>query len=177
LPDGHIRPECAGDAPVVAALNREAFGGDEEVLLIERLRADRLIAVSLVAVEDASLVGHILFSDLAVEVDGRPVRAVSLAPMCVRTDRQRQGIGSVLVRAGLDAVRDAGYAAVIVLGHPEFYPRFGFSAALAARLAAPFAGPAFMAVELVPGALDGTRGAVTYPPAFQLATAPSSPAT
>jgi putative acetyltransferase len=81
------------------------------------------------------------------------------------------------VRAGLDAVRDAGYAAVVVLGHPEFYPRFGFSADLAAKLASPFAGPAFMALELVPGALDGTRGTVTYPPAFRIAEAPSSPAT
>jgi putative acetyltransferase len=177
LPDGHIRPESPDDAPAVAALNREAFGGEDEVLLIERLRADGIITVSLVAVEDASLAGHILFSDLAVEVDARPVESVSLAPMCVRTDRQRQGIGSALVHAGLDAVRDAGYAAVVVLGHPEFYPRFGFSADLAAKLASPFTGPAFMALELVPGALDGARGTVTYPPAFRLAEAPSSPAT
>jgi putative acetyltransferase len=171
-----ITPEGPDDAPAVAALNREAFGGADEVALIERLRADRHVAVSLVAVEDAGFVGHILFSDLAVELDGRPIRAVSLAPMCVRPDRQRQGIGSALVRAGLDAVRDAGWRAVIVLGHPEFYPRFGFSADLAARLAAPFAGPAFMALELVPGALAGTRGTVTYPPAFRLAKTSSSPA-
>jgi putative acetyltransferase len=173
----HIRPEEPDDAPAVAALNREAFGGDDEPELIERLRADRLVVASLVALEEASLVGHILFSDLAVELDDRPVRAVSLAPMCVRGDRQRQGIGSALVRAGLDAVRNAGYAAVVVLGHPEFYPRFGFSADLAARLASPFAGRAFMALELVPRALDGTRGTVTYPPAFRIAKTSSSPAT
>jgi putative acetyltransferase len=172
-----IRPERPDDAPAVAALNREAFGGQDEVDLIERLRADRLVAVSLVALEEASLAGHILFSDLAVALDGRPVRAVSLAPMCVRVDRQRQGIGSALVRAGLDAVREAGFRAVVVLGHPGFYPRFGFSADLAAKLASPFAGPAFMAIELVPGALNGTRGAVTYPPAFRIAEASSSPAT
>jgi putative acetyltransferase len=168
----HISPEDPGYAPAVAALNREAFGGEDEVDLIGRLRADRLVAVSLVAVEGAALVGHILFSDLAVRLDGRPIRAVSLAPMCVRTDRQRQGIGSALVRAGLDAVRAAEYAAVVVLGHPEFYPRFGFSADLAAKLASPFAGPAFMATELVPGALGGTRGTVTYPPAFRIAETP-----
>ena len=172
----HIRPEEPDDAPAVATLNREAFGGDDEVEIIERLRADRLVAVSLVAIEDASLVGHILFSDLAVELDDRPVRSVALAPMCVRGDRQRQGIGSAMVRAGLDAVRDAGYTAVVVLGHPEYYPRFGFSADLAAKLASPFAGQAFMALELVPGALDGTRGSVTYPPAFGIAETPSSPA-
>lgn len=173
----HIRPAGPDDAAAVAALNREVFGGEDEVALIERLRADRLVAVSLVAVEDAGLVGHILFSDLAVTLDGRSVRAVALAPMCVRIDRRRQGIGSALVRAGLDAVRGAGYAAVIVLGRPEFYPRFGFSADLAARLASPFAGRAFMALDLVPGALDGTRGTVTYPPAFGIATFASSPAT
>jgi putative acetyltransferase len=166
----HIRPEGADDASTIAALNRAAFGGEDELDLIERLRADGIVAVSLVALEDASLVGHILFSDLAVELDGRPVRAAALAPMCVRGDRQRQGIGSAMVRAGLAAVRDAGYAAVIVLGHPEFYPRFGFSAGLAAKLASPFAGRAFMAIELVPGALRGTRGRVT-PPAFRIADA------
>ena len=81
-------------------------------------------------------------------------------------DHQRRGIGSALVRAGLDAVREAGYRAVIVLGHPEYYPRFGFSPELAEKLASAFSGNAFMALELVPGALRGTRGKVTYPAAF-----------
>ena len=73
---------------------------------------------------------------------------------------------SALVRAGLDAVREAGYQAVIVLGHPEYYPRFGFSPDLAEKLASAFSGNAFMALELVPGALRGTHGKVTYPAAF-----------
>ena len=163
-----IRPETADDAPLVAALNRDTFGGPYEAGLIQRLHADGLAAVSLVAVENETIVGHILFSDLAVEVDGRSVRAVALAPMCVRSDRQRRGTGSALVRAGLDRVGEAGYQAVIVLGHPEYYPRFGFSSELAETLASPFPGNAFMALELVAGALRGTHGKVTYPSAFAL---------
>ena len=163
-----IRPEIPDDGPAIAALNREAFGGDEEADLIGRLQADGLAAVSLVAVEQGTIVGHILFSDLVVEIDGRKVRAVALAPMCVRKDRQRRGVGTALVRQGLDAVRAAGYQAVIVLGHPGFYPRFGFSPGLAEKLASPFAGSAFMALELAPGALAGTSGKVIYPAAFML---------
>jgi putative acetyltransferase len=162
----HIRPETPGDAPAIAALNREAFGGPYEAALIDRLRAGNLLAISLVGIESGLIVGHILFSELGLELDGRPVRAVALAPMCVATDRQRRGLGSALLRAGLQGVSEAGYAAVIVLGHPEFYPRFGFSPALAEKLESPFRGSAFMALELVPGALAGGIGNVTYPAAF-----------
>ncbi|WP_218578576.1 GNAT family N-acetyltransferase [Vineibacter terrae] len=152
----------------ISALHRVAFGGDGEARLVERLRRDRLVAASLVALADGDVIGHILFSDLAVEVDGRTVRAAALAPMAVRPDRQRQGVGTRLVSAGLSIVQDRGYAAVVVLGHADYYPRFGFSAALARRLAAPFSGDSFMALELIPGALDGASGAVSYPPAFEL---------
>ena len=161
-----IRPETSDDAAAIDALNRNAFGGPYEAGLVERLRGQGLAAVSLVGVEEAAIVGHILFSELAVEIDGRPVRAAALAPMCVRGDCQRRGLGSALVRAGLDEVRALGHHAVIVVGHPEFYPRFGFSSRLAARLDSPFPGDAFMALELVAGALRGTRGKVTYPAAF-----------
>jgi putative acetyltransferase len=166
-----IRPETPDDIPAIAALNREAFGGGDEAELIERLRADSIAVVSLVAVEADMIVGHILFSELAVELDGRPIRAVALAPMCVAKNCQHRGIGSALVRSGLDALRDAGYGAVIVLGHPAYYPRFGFSSKLAEKLAAPFAGSTFMALELAPGALRGGSGKVTYPPAFGIGEA------
>lgn len=162
----HIRLERPDDGPAVVALNRQAFDGGYEADLIERLHAQGLAAVSLVAVEQEVIVGHILFSDLAVEVDGRAVRAVALAPMCVRHDRRGRGIGARLVRTGLEAVGTAQYQAVIVVGHPEYYPRFGFSSALVERLVSPFAGNAFMGLELVAGALHGTAGKVTYPAAF-----------
>jgi putative acetyltransferase len=163
-----IGTETPGDIEAIAALNHAAFGGEEEVEIIARLRHDGLVALSLVDRDADAIVGHVLFSDLDVVVDGRPIRAVALAPMAVTPARQRQGIGSRLVRQGLSTLKDHGYEAVIVLGHPGYYPRFGFSAALAAKLAAPFSGPAFMALELKPGALAGARGAVRYPRAFRI---------
>ena len=161
-----IRGELQSDWPAVDALNRAAFGGPHEADLIDRLRRDGLVAASLVAESGSALVGHILFSWLSVAVDGRAVRAGALAPMAIAPERQRGGVGSRLVVTGLDSARSVGAEAIIVLGHPAYYPRFGFSAALAAKLAAPFAGDAFMALELTPAALRGERGTVTYPPAF-----------
>jgi putative acetyltransferase len=130
-----IREETGADTPKIAALTRAAFGGDYEVRLIEKLRAARLVIASLVAVHEGAIVGHILFS----EVDERRVKAAALAPMAVRSDRRRRGIGSQLVEAGLQVLRDQEYEAVIVLGHPDYYPRFGFSPAWIASLVAPLA--------------------------------------
>ena len=165
-----IGEETPDDIEAVAALNRAAFGGEEEAEIIDRLRRDGLFVLSLVERDGAGVVGHILFSDLDVSVDGRVVRAVALAPMAVAPARQRMGIGSRLVRHGLKMLKDRGWEAVIVVGHPTYYPRFGFSAALAARLAAPFSGEVFMALELKAGALAGTSGAVRYPRAFRIDT-------
>jgi len=163
-----IVEEYSSHGPQIAALMRAAFEGDAEADLVDRLHRDRLVAASLVALAGQDVVGHVLFSDLAVTIDGRGVRAVALAPLAVRLDYQRRGIGSRLVLAGLSIVRDRQYAAAIVVGHADYYPRFGFSAALARKLVAPFAGDSFMAVELVPGSLQGESGTVRYPPAFNL---------
>lgn len=161
-----IREETASDRAAIAAVNDVAFGGTAESALVERLRADGLVALSLVAEAPEGLVGHLLLSPLDVAVDGRPVKALALAPMAVAPGRQRQGLGGALIRAALRLARERGWEAVVVLGHPDYYPRFGFSAALAQHLRAPFSGPAFMALELVPGALQGGAGRVVYPPAF-----------
>lgn len=163
-----IRAATAADHDAIAALNRAAFGGEEEVGIIQRLRRDGLVVVELVAVQAGALIGHILLSALPTSMDGRPVSALALAPMAVLPGRQGKGIGGRLIEAALDEARRLGYAAVVVLGHPDYYPRFGFSAALARKLASPFSGEAFMALELVPGALAGQVGTVTYPPAFEL---------
>jgi putative acetyltransferase len=165
-----IREEVPGDIDATAELNRTTFGDDYEADLIARLRADGLVIASLVAQVRAKIVGHILFSMLPTEMDGRTIRAAALAPMAVQPDLQNQGIGSKLVEEGLKVVRERAFDGVIVLGHSAYYPRFGFSAELARRLAAPFSGEAFMALELVPGALDGSRGSVSYPAAFGLET-------
>jgi putative acetyltransferase len=150
----------------ISSLHRAAFGGACEAMLVDRLRLDELVVASLVALDDDELVGHILFSALKVDVDGRAVRAVALAPMAVQPARQKQGIGARLIAKGLAVVRERHCEAVIVLGHKGYYPRFGFSSLLGRKLASPFQSEAFMALELVPGALRGDAGKVTYPPAF-----------
>lgn len=162
-----IRHETDADHGEIRALNRAAFGGEYEANLVDRLRAEELVRASLVAVDADELVGHILFSALPVTVDGWCVRAAALAPMAVPPGRQRQGIGSALVWAGLEAVTAQGFEAVFVLGHPAYYPRFGFSAAVASKLASPYAGDAFMALELIPDALRGKSGSVSYPDMFE----------
>jgi len=152
----------------VVALHRAVFGGDHEAELVERLDRDGLVMVSLVALERKAVVGHILFSDLAVQIDGRPISAASLAPLAVRPDFRGRGIGTRLVTNGLRILRERGKAAAIVLGHPGYYRRFGFSAELARKLAGPFKGESFMALERVGGALDGVVGSVRYPAAFRI---------
>jgi putative acetyltransferase len=161
-----IREWVPADDAAIRRLNDDAFGGQYESRLVEELRAASLAAIELVAVESDVVVGHILFSVLPITMDGKTVRALALAPMAVRPDRQRRGVGSALVRAGLDEARKRQWQAVIVLGHPTYYPRFGFSAGLARPLKAPFSGAAFMALELAPGVLSGADGIVSYPAAF-----------
>jgi putative acetyltransferase len=161
-----IRDETPSDFPTIESLLRLAFGGPYEAALVRRLRSDALVAVALVAEVEEEIVGHIVLSWLPTRIDGRPVRAVALAPMAVRPERQRRGIGTALVRHALRMGALAGAEAAIVLGHPTYYPRFGFSAALAAKIASPFTGASFMALELKPGALSGGTGSALYPDAF-----------
>lgn len=164
-----IQPQTREHEAQIDALTRAAFGGAGEAALIGRLHADGLVRLSLVALDyRARVIGHALFTALAVRVDGRPVDALCLAPVSVLPAWQRRGVGGRLIRAGLAQLAEAGFEAVVVLGHADYYPRFGFDAALAAKLAAPFSGECFMALELRPGALAGERGSVTYPPAFGL---------
>jgi putative acetyltransferase len=162
-----VRSRRPRDDAAIAALNDAAFGGSYELRLIGDLRAAGLAAIELVAARDETIVGHILFSVLVLTVEQRDVRALALAPMAVAPACQRRGIGSSLVRAGLDEARRQAWQAVIVLGHPNFYPRFGFTPDLAAKLEAPFHGESFMALEFAAGTLAG-RGRVVYPPAFGL---------
>jgi putative acetyltransferase len=147
-------------------VNDQAFGGREEGALVDALRAAGDVLVSLVAVEDATVVGHILFSRLHIDTDRGTINAAALAPMAVLPAFQNREIGSALVREGLDACRQSGETIVVVVGHQRFYPRFGFSAALARQLTSPYSGDACMALELVPNAMAGLRGSVRYPTAF-----------
>lgn len=168
LPKGMIefRPEAPEDRAVIHAINQAAFDGAFEAELVDQLREDGLFLLSLVATIDGAVIGHVLFSRLDVTLDGRAVAAAALAPVAVLPEFQRRGIGSRLIEEGLAALPARGINAVFVLGHEDYYPRFGFSPELARRFASPFPVDAFMALELVPRALDGKSGQVTYPPAF-----------
>lgn len=162
-----IRAETASDIQAIWNLNRAAFGTDAEANLVDALRDGGYVDVSLVAEANGEIVGHILFSHLPIITDAQPVDTISLAPMAVHPSHQRHGIGSRLVEAGLDACRKRGHKIAVVLGHPDFYPRFGFEARLAVPLSSPFGGgAAWMAMALVPGALSGIEGRVDYPPPF-----------
>jgi putative acetyltransferase len=165
-----IRPEKPEDKLAIHEVNTLAFGRADEARLVGELRnSPQFIAeLSLVACEEEKIVGHILYSIVKIEKGNRSFPVLSLAPMAVHPDYQRQGIGSELVREGLARARSLGYGAVVVIGHPDYYPRFGFSSASARALQAPFPVPdeAFMVLELSEGAIEGIAGTVKYPPAF-----------
>jgi putative acetyltransferase len=162
-----IRAESQKDITAVDALNRAAFETDAEARLVALLRTEATPVISLVAEADELVVGHIMFSPVTAE--GAPAGAVlGLAPMAVLPEHQRRGIGSELVRAGLDACHGIGVTALVVLGHPEFYPRFGFVPASRFGLGSEYSVPddVFMAMELEQGSLAGVSGVVRYHPAF-----------
>ncbi len=163
-----IRPETPHDRAAIREVNRLAFETDEEADLVDRLREDGAVLAWLVAVEGDLVVGHILFSRLAVETGRGTVWGAALAPMAVRPERQRRGVGSALVRKGVAVCAALGCPFVLVVGHPEYYPRFGFRADAARNLEGPVAGEAWMALELAPGALQGVSGRMRYPRAFGL---------
>jgi len=161
-----IRPAAPDDhaaigAVVTAAFTAE-FGKSDEAGLVDALRADGDALVELVAEEDGAVVGHIFFSPLATDTGAR---FAALAPVSVKPGRQKDGLGTMLMDVGHELLRAAGIEAVIVLGHPAYYPRVGYSAEAAKAVKAPFAGPSFMALALKPGALDGPV-TVTYAKAF-----------
>ena len=165
-----VRRERTKDYEAIHELNKLAFGGEEEALLVQRLRKSPnfIPELSLVAVKSGRVVGHILFSSIIIESQSGALPALSLAPMAVLPEFQNQGIGSELVRHGLRESKRLGHNIVIVVGHPGYYPRFGFVQARAKGLEVPFKVPdeAFMVLELIPGALDGIKGALIYPPEF-----------
>jgi putative acetyltransferase len=163
-----IRRERPGDEKAVHRVNERAFGGPDEAAIVNALRANARVTLSLVAEVDGTVVGHILFSPVSIEPDGT---AIGLAPMAVLPGHQRRGVGGRLVREGLGLLRVAGHGAVVVLGDPEYYPRFGFVRASRFGLRSEFECPdeAFMALELSPGALANRAGLVRYRREFHLA--------
>lgn len=161
-----IRHETPDDVAVVREINELAFGQPAEANLVDKLRTCG-DALSLVAVPDGrdAVVGHILFTPVVVESGSRRVVGMGLAPMAVRPDCQRQGIGAQLVRHGLTMLLERGCPFVVVVGHAEYYPRFGFEPASRHGLASQWDGvpdEAFMVTILDQAAMTGVRGLARY---------------
>lgn len=159
-----IRPERPEDSRRIRYVNELAFEQSAEADLVDTLRRACDDSLSLVA-EDDAIVGHILFTPVVVEATGRHILGVGLAPMAVLPDRQRQGIGSQLVRRGLDILRDRGCPFVVVVGHPDYYPRFGFERASTHGLLSQWEGvpdASFMVLVLDGDAMAGASGVAKY---------------
>ena len=166
-----IREEAPTDVASIHALNAATFDTDAEARLVDALRANGRLVLSLVAVEDAAVVGHIAFSPLTItERDGKMVQGIGLGPMAVTRGRQGSGVGTRLVRTGLDRLRAAGHPFCLVLGHQAYYPRFGFERASRFGLHWERDVPdeVFFVLELAGGALTGVSGVVRYAPEFAM---------
>ncbi len=163
-----VRREVQGDHAAVHRINRLAFDREAEAELVDTLRIAASPFVSLVAVMGEEVIGHIFFSPVTLEPPVGKARGMGLAPMAVHPDYQRRGVGSMLVRDGLAACEKLGFGFVVVLGHPEYYPRFGFVPASSKGLLCEYDAPdeAFMVIEFRSGLFGNTRSVVKYHAAF-----------
>ena len=164
-----IRPETAADLDSIRYVNKQAFGGDKEAVLVDRLRQRGVLPVSLVADRDGEIVGHIAFSPVSVEGEETSFEATTLAPLAVLPSCQKQGIGRLLIEAGIERCLELGLDIIFLVGHPEYYPRFGFVKAGPRGIGCEFEAPeeAFMLLELRDGALAGRKGIVKFQPEFR----------
>jgi putative acetyltransferase len=165
-----IRAENPEDIKGIRQVITAAFGRKNEADLVDQLR--RVPSTfSFVAVETGQVVGHIFFSPIEIEGECRKdLLILGLAPLAVKPDRQRQGIGSSLIQHGLVACQRSHYQAIAVLGHPTYYPRFGFVPAKQKGLGCEYNVPdeVFMVLELEVGALQGCSGIIKYRPEFKI---------
>lgn len=152
MTDFLIRPETDGDREGIARLLLAAFPTSSEARLVEQLRKDGDVVFSLVAVEASEVIGHVLFSRLRA-----PDGALSLAPVAVTANRRRRGIAAALIEAGLERARAENRAAVVVLGDPSYYRRFGFNREAVRGMSCRYSGPGLMGLALSAGGLEGPR--------------------
>ncbi len=161
-----LREETPDDVHAIREVHAAAFGRSAEGRLVDRLRNDGLVVASIVAVVNTQVVGSIVFSALPIQTRAGRIESVALAPMAVMPEHQHRGIGTTLLDEGLRICKQRGKAAAIVLGHPSFYRRFGFSSDAAKGIKGPYSGPAWMVLELIEGTMRDIEGTVTYPDAF-----------
>lgn len=163
-----IRPETAADITAIREVNESVFGQSAEADLVDALRQARKITLSLVAVEAKEVVGYLLFSPATIETPNGVVPALGLAPIAVTPTMQRRGIGSQLMRTGIDQCRQLAHQRIVVVGHPEYYRRFNFVRANKYGLRCEYDVPVenFMALELSAGAFANCAGLVKYAPEF-----------
>jgi putative acetyltransferase len=163
-----VRSEVSTDISAIRHVHTLAFGRPNEADLVDALRHHGTLTISLVAMRGQLVVGHIAFSPVTIVANASTMEAIGLAPMAVLPEYQRQGVGSQLVQTGLATCGDMGYGVVVVLGHPHFYPKFGFAASKPHGIEWEYEvrEEVFMVKELQQGALARTRGVVKYGPEF-----------
>ena len=164
-----IRSETPEDRADIHHVNSKAFGQESEAELVEKLRNRGMLIVSLVALSDGQVAGHIAFSSVTVKSENSSFQAIALGPMAVLPEYHQKGIGSQLVRAGLEECRHLGHEIVVLVGHPDYYPRFGFVPARSKGIECEFEVPdeSWMLIELREGALSNRRGTVSFQPEFR----------
>jgi len=163
-----VRPERPEDIPAIRIVIEQAFGRPAEADLVDALRQNGKAAISLVAEDEGRIVGHIFFSSVTIQLKETGLTGIGLAPLAVIPERQNQRIGSTLVEHGLGRCREEGHPYAVVLGHPSYYPRFGFVPASRFGIKSEYdvADEVFMVMELREGALRGRAGVVKYQPEF-----------
>lgn len=167
-----IRKERPEDIGPIRAVNDKAFGQPQEGRLVDLLRENGGVVLSLVAIVNDRVVGHILYSPVSVDADGKRTSGAGLGPVAVLPEHQRQGIGSRLITTGNRTLRGDGCPFVVVLGHPEYYPRFGFERASSYGVTCEWEVPdgAFMILVLDERAVTGISGVATYRQEFSSVT-------
>lgn len=165
-----IRTEKDSDHENIFNVNELAFGRDVESRLVDSLRSSKsyVEGLSLVSEDDGDVVGHIMFTKISIDPENDEFAGVSLAPVAVKPDNQNQGVGSKLVSEGLKACKYLGFKIMVVIGHPEYYPRFGFIQArkIGLESSIPVPDEAFMVLELIPGSLERLEGKIIFAPEF-----------
>lgn len=161
-----LRPERPSEQGAVFAIHAAAFETDLEARLADKLRADGDVLLSLMALDGDETVGNLILSPMTADADGEPIKVAAVGPIGVLPDRQGEGIGSALMRAGIEWARGEDFTAIFLLGNPDYYGRFGFSAEAAAPFASPYAGQYFQALMLDDTFVVPKSGRADYASAF-----------